>query len=1070
VGEQTAVLYKKVRFILKHHMSNWKFKNKRGSLLLIGLFLLSCVVLAPAPHAYAAGDRGKPRQPVCNMPLVGLEPTSAGATGANGSATANWVSVTINDRTSFTVKYNTDGFSCSNDPSQNIKYILGNIDVASNISGTYTDSDTTDGDWHYQSDKSYIVHFTNKTTGNLASYSNPHIDTYSSSQIHDFLSGGELKIRTDETKVKGPDGKDSCDEAQAALDNTDFDLYFDAGRGGWRCRDNNGFAGEFDFTGVRIINTIDPATLNNYNITFGFSGGEIVPVDKHNDKGYHMKACPNLKGARGNVFGSGSCQKGNTFIELSAAQLKTLDGTGTLTLDTYNNIGDADRGSNKTHTITIGGAGNPSIAAGAGSGAETADKATCESSGFSLAWIVCPVINLMSKAVDGIYSTLIEPLLITTPLSLDTSTANYQVWSTFRIIGDIFLVIALLVVVFGQSVGGGLIDAYSAKKILPRLLAAAILINLSYYIVALSVDVSNIVGGGIRSLILTPFHLAHDEIRVGGTSAGLGVAAAAGAAGGGIWAVAAAGGAAAVIADMLPAFLLFILLPAIIVVLAILAVVIFRQGLILLLVLLSPIAFALYCLPNTEQYFRKWWDLLLKTLLVYPIIAVLFAMGNVFAITITRSPKTFGPLTALMGVIALFVPLFLVPFSFKLAGGVLGRMHDILSTGGKRFAEGVKGNPNNPFSRRNIAKDRAGGTVNRAQVQAYRNMKGGNKGRGRAPRTAALLFGSSLEKEASRNAQSKQRIFNIKDNGDDSIVNAAASFVDPKGVRRTLDSKVVKDADYRAAQMLHPTLSDKQTVADYRSTKLLSEDDSNQFASNFALMSQQSGMTIEQTQSAFMATSFARQNERGEYKHGSFKEEDGQYVFHKVGTDQASNDAFVQEQYYKRGSYEGSKMYSSFHNATAAVKQGHISNLEEIDQKRQSGGIVTKADDATYENSQVRLKQILETEKAFDMGTEVIPGDDGGQPTQLGGQQREGLQGAAAGSQAAFKRLKETGKDSAVVQRLRKEIDQGYTADTHEGQGGVAPAQPFARPQPQERPQRRTPPTSNVPPSNPSAT
>jgi hypothetical protein len=676
-------------------------------------------------------------------------------------------------------------------------------------------------------------------------------------------------------------------------------------------------------------------------------------------------------------------------------------------------------------------------------------KASCESTGFSLAWILCPIINLMSTSIDGIYSNLIKPLLETSPLSLSTqNNPQYDVWSQFRILGDVFLVIALLVIVFGQSLGGGLIDAYSAKKILPRILAAAVLINLSYYIVALAVDVSNIIGGGIQSLILTPFHLSHEEIRVGGFSSGLGLAAIF-ATGGGIWAFVAAGG----ILDFLPAFALFILLPFILIILAILAVVIFRQGLILLLLLMSPVAFALYCLPNTEQYFRKWWDLLLKTLLVYPIIAILFAMGNVFAITITRSQTTYGPLTALLGVISLFVPLFLIPFAFKLAGGVLGRMHEIISTGGKRAVEGIKGNPNDSSSFRNRAKDRAGGSVNRVRAQAYRSMKNS----GRAPRSAALLFGSALETEANRNAKSKQRIFNIKDNGDDAVVNAAASFIDPEdNVRKTLDGKKVNEADYRAAKMLYPTLNDKQTVADYRSTKLLSQQDSDNFARNFGLMSQENGLSLEETKSAFMATSFARQNERGEYKHGKFTMDDkGKYQFQKVGTEGASNDDFVQEQYYKRGSYEGSKMFSSFHNATTAVKQGHIDNLQSLGSKQSR----TEDEEASYTNSRLRLKQILETENAFDIGSDSIPGEDK-ERTQSSGQfAREGLQGASAASQAAFLRLKRTGQDGKgnepqVVKELREEIRQGYTADTHDKQGGPLPAQPFqGKPTPTPQPQ-----------------
>ncbi len=331
-------------------------------------------------------------------------------------------------------------------------------------------------------------------------------------------------------------------------------------------------------------------------------------------------------------------------------------------------------------------------------------NASCENEAGVLGWIVCPVINSIANGVDGIYNNFIQPLLETQPLSIapnkvdaktgKNSNPNLIAWSSFRIIGDIFLVIVLLVIVFGQSIGGGLIDAYSAKKILPRLLAAAILINISFYVVALAVDVSNIVGSGIQSLLMAPFNISGEGIKIGYGGGALGVAAI-------IGSLFALKIAVVTFFEWIGMFSLAVLLPAILLMIAILGTLIFRQGLILLLIITSPVAFALYCLPNTEQYFRKWWDLLFKTLLVYPIIAVLFAMSNIFSVVITQANGVGGPFKELIGVIALFVPLFLIPFAFKLAGGFLGRLHEVTAGIGKRGVESIKGNPNDQNSLRN---------------------------------------------------------------------------------------------------------------------------------------------------------------------------------------------------------------------------------------------------------------------------------------------------------------------------------------------------------------------------------
>ncbi len=322
---------------------------------------------------------------------------------------------------------------------------------------------------------------------------------------------------------------------------------------------------------------------------------------------------------------------------------------------------------------------------------------TCESSGVELSWIFCPVINGLAEAVDDIYSGIIQPLLETKPLDLaspaDDPQHIFDIWSNFRVYGNIFLVIALLAIVFGESISGGLIDAYTAKKVLPRLLIAAVLINISIYIVAFAVDITNIVGNGVAALIQAPFQDAGAfKLQLNESTSGIGLAALVG---GGIWAVASA-------AVLLEFLLVVFLIPAFLTFFAILVTVLLRQGLIIFLILVAPIAFALFCLPNTEQYFRKWWDLLFKTLLIYPIIAVSFALANVLSVTIGAATsgltKTFADFVS---IIALFVPLFIIPYSFRIAGGLLGRVHDIATDVRNRAHEGIVGSKNSPNSWRN---------------------------------------------------------------------------------------------------------------------------------------------------------------------------------------------------------------------------------------------------------------------------------------------------------------------------------------------------------------------------------
>ncbi|HSX36632.1 MAG TPA: hypothetical protein VLG13_00720 [Patescibacteria group bacterium] len=337
-----------------------------------------------------------------------------------------------------------------------------------------------------------------------------------------------------------------------------------------------------------------------------------------------------------------------------------------------------------THGATTGGAG-------AGS---HDSNATCESSGLSINWILCAIYNGVADFSDWLLTHVVSPLLRTSPVSTDASDPTYKIWSAFRVYGDIFLVIALLVVVFGQSIGGGLIDAYTAKKVLPRLLAAAILINLSVYIVAGLVDLINIVGAGIGNLLTAPLNGAgafNVSLGGGGTIVGtFSIVAILGTIAAGFGAI-----------PPLSFILLFLVMPVAFGILIAFVVLVLRKAVILALILVSPIAFALYCLPNTEKYFRRWWDLLFEWLAIYPIVIALFAVADVLSVTVTKANSGNDPLAAMISFLLQFIPLLLIPFSFRLAGQSVARVHEVLSGAQKRGQELIKGNPNDRGSLRN---------------------------------------------------------------------------------------------------------------------------------------------------------------------------------------------------------------------------------------------------------------------------------------------------------------------------------------------------------------------------------
>ncbi len=308
----------------------------------------------------------------------------------------------------------------------------------------------------------------------------------------------------------------------------------------------------------------------------------------------------------------------------------------------------------------------------------------CDDSGGPFSWFICSAIDFTRDVEGDLINNVVVPLLTTQTINFNASSTCsasessqqcnqdqlsstiYKVWSSFRIFGDIVLVIAILAAVFAETIGGGQIEAYSVKKLLPKILAAAILINLSIYIVAGLEDVFNIFGKGLLSLIDAPFlGLAHVTI-----SGGVGLIASVGI--GGLVLVGAVG-------EGIIGVLLFVVGSFLLAALGVVITIMFRQALLVLLLLISPIAFALYCLPNTERYFRQWWDLLIKTLAVYPIVMALIAMSNIAYVVVNSFNITPTILAQLMGIMAAVAPLFVIPFAFKLSGGAIGGVYSGVS-------------------------------------------------------------------------------------------------------------------------------------------------------------------------------------------------------------------------------------------------------------------------------------------------------------------------------------------------------------------------------------------------------
>ncbi len=419
-----------------------------------------------------------------------------------------------------------------------------------------------------------------------------------------------------------------------------------------------------------------------------------------------------------------------------------------------------------------------------------------------IGWLVCPVSYYVADGIDSLYG-VISSFLTVTAFTLGDSSL-YSIWKTTRNIANITFIVGFLILIYAQLTGG-FASNYTIKRVLPRVVIAAILVNTSYWICAVAVDISNILGASVYAFFVE----ANDNLgaangsavnnigwaEVAGITLGGGSAAALGlvAASGGTL----AGGAFLLVAALVPAVF------AVFVTIAILAA---RQALIIVFVILSPLAFAAYLLPNTEDWFQRWKKLFLSILVMFPAFAVLFGGSQLAGKIIIQNADSI--FVVILGLLVQFVPLFITPFLIRLSTGVLGTIAGLANDRSKGGFDKVRNwadDNRRLHQARGVASDKKFGTraiarrMNRGKLhrdrmtKAYGSMadaRYSNHRKGQQAYMAEKSAGTEKANADAKNEQSWQR----RVSGDEQLT------------RRNITGRKVEDTryqDYRS--MMHET-------------------------------------------------------------------------------------------------------------------------------------------------------------------------------------------------------------------------------------------------------------------------
>lgn len=330
-----------------------------------------------------------------------------------------------------------------------------------------------------------------------------------------------------------------------------------------------------------------------------------------------------------------------------------------------------------------GGDNNP----GENAGAETPN---CFNSAGSLGWILCPVLEGLSAVVDGIYDKVIAAQFLEIEASFmaaDSSGSVYQGWQDFRNFANIIFAILFIVVILAQVTGIG-IDNYNVKKILPRLIMTVVLVNISFILCQLVVDLSNILGFSLKKMFTD---MAGDTVvTVGGFVGNLGAALTSTAVTGIV--IAGAVGAAVITWEFWLFPLLLFLLGVIISIFFFAIILGVRKAGILILIVLAPVAIVCYTLPNTKKFFDRWFKMFSSLLLVYPICGLLMGGGQ-YASTLllgAAGGDDVGFFMALVAMLVQVVPFFFIPSLVRGSLAAMGNLGMKISNFGERFSGGLQ--------------------------------------------------------------------------------------------------------------------------------------------------------------------------------------------------------------------------------------------------------------------------------------------------------------------------------------------------------------------------------------------
>ncbi len=372
----------------------------------------------------------------------------------------------------------------------------------------------------------------------------------------------------------------------------------------------------------------------------------------------------------------------------------------------------------------------------------------CGKAFFGLGGLICSGGNMVNAAFKILYEFVQQ--ILSSQVNIVKSSVVKQNWETFLNIANVVLIIAFLVVIYSTATSVGGLSNYDVKKLLPRIIIFSIAINISYYICMALSDLSDIAGkslyalltSGIPSVIPDPLSFAL-QIVTGAIEGITGIAL-------GLLILFLAGG------------------PVIIMLITVILAIAVRSVALVVLVIVSPIAIALYVFnqPGISKGYQLWATNYIKLLLVYPLFMLIWG-GTQLVASIIRGANE-PALSFITDLAVAFAPGASILPLFKASGDILGKATVAMSNFGNQAHGKMKGQMGQSKG--------GGGKKGTSGAPGKRGLGAGLAGLAGAATGRAT--GASRAAGAAQNFQGGASTGNIATQLDDQAMNSARNEVD----------------------------------------------------------------------------------------------------------------------------------------------------------------------------------------------------------------------------------------------------------------------------------------------------